>query len=111
MEEDFNAHKVENYFDLFTGMFAQPDKPSFSIFTVKDRTITVDSYTANPDGSADKFNTFVVQRTKKHTGETSGLDQVQDMLNTNAAIKMLHDGQVLIIREGVTYDLLGRSVK
>ena len=111
MEEDFNAHKVENYFDLFTGMFAQPDKPSFSIFTVKDRTITVDSYTANPDGSANKFNTFVVQRTKKHTGETSDLDQVQDMLNTNAAIKMLHDGQVLIIREGVTYDLLGRSVK
>ena len=111
MEEDFNAHKVENYFDLFTGMFAQPDKPSFSIFTVKDRTITVDSYTANPDGSADKFNTFVVQRTKKHTGETSGLEQVQDFLNSDSTIKLLHEGQVLIIRQGVAYDLLGRVVK
>ena len=111
MEEDFNAHKVENYFDLFTGMFAQPDKPSFSIFTVKDRTITVESYTANPDGSADKFNTFVVQRTKKHTGETSGLEQVQDFLNSDSTVKLLHEGQVLIIRQGVAYDLLGRVVK
>lgn len=111
MEEDFDAHKVENYFDLFTGMFAQPDKPSFSIFTVKDRTITVESYTANPDGSADKFNTFVVQRTKKHTGETSGLEQVQDFLNSDSTVKLLHEGQVLIIRQGVAYDLLGRVVK
>lgn len=111
MEEDFNAHKVENYFDLFTGMFAQPDKPSFSIFTVKDRTITVDSYTANPDGSADKFNTFVVQRTKKHTDEASGLEQVQDFLNSDATVKLLHEGQVLIIRHGVAYDLFGRVVK
>ena len=111
MEEDFNAHKVENYFDLFTGMFAQPDKPSFSIFTVKDRTITVDSYTANPDGSADKFNTFVVQRTKKHTDEASGLEQVQDFLNSDATVKLLHEGQVLIIRQGVAYDLFGRVVK
>ena len=111
MEEDFNAHKVENYFDLFTGMFAQPDKPSFSIFTVKDRTITVDSYTANPDGRADKFNTFVVQRTKKHTDEASGLEQVQDFLNSDATVKLLHEGQVLIIRQGVAYDLFGRVVK
>ena len=111
MEEDFNAHKVENYFDLFTGMFAQPDKPSFSIFTVKDRTVTVESYTANPDGSADKFNTFVVQRTKKHTDEASGLEQVQDLLNSDATIKLLHEGQVLIIRQGVAYDLFGRVVK
>ena len=111
MEEDFNAHKVENYFDLFTGMFAQPDKPSFSIFTVKDRTVTVESYTANPDGSADKFNTFVVQRTKKHTDEASGLEQVQDFLNSDATIKLLHEGQVLIIRQGVAYDLFGRVVK
>ena len=114
MEEDLSAHKVENYFDLFTGMFAQPDKPSFSIFTVKDRTITVDSYTANPDGSSNKFNTFVVKRTEKHTGEsdvTTGLEQVQDMVNTNATVKVLHNGQVLIIREGVAYDLFGRMVK
>ncbi|MBO5404632.1 MAG: DUF4957 domain-containing protein [Paludibacteraceae bacterium] len=114
MEEDFSAHKVENYFDLFTGMFAQPDKPSFSVFTVKDRTVTVESYTANPDGTSELFNTFVVQRTKKHTGESdpsTNVEQLQDMLNTNITTKVLHKGQVLIIREGVTYDLLGNVVK
>lgn len=112
MEEDFNAHKVENYFDLFTGMFAQPDKPSFSIFTVKDRTITVDSYTANPDGSADKFNTFVVKRTKAHTGEIdapTSLEQLKDASNGNAA-KVLYDGQVIILRDGEMYSILGQKV-
>ena len=114
MNGDYAAHQVENYFDLFTGMFAQPDKPSFSVFTVKDRTVTVESYAANPDGTSEKFNTFVVKRTKKHTGEsdvTTGLEQVQDMVNTNATVKVLHNGQVLIIREGVAYDLFGRIVK
>jgi hypothetical protein len=114
MEEDFNAHKVDNYFDLFTGMFAQPDKPSFSVFTVKDRTITVESYTANPDGSADKFNTFVVKRTKAHTGEIdppTSLEQVQDLLNGNHAAKILHNGQVLVIRDGVMYTVLGQKVQ
>ena len=114
MNDEFNAHKVENYFDLFTGMFAQPDKPSFSIFTVKDRTITVDSYTANPDGSADKFNTFVVKRTKAHTGEgnlPTNLEQVQDLLNGNHPAKILHNGQVLVIRDGAMYTVLGQKVQ
>lgn len=114
MNEDFAAHQVENYFDLFTGMFAQPDKPSFSVFTVKDRTITVESYTANPDGSADKFNTFVVKRTKAHTGEIdppTSLEQVQDLLNGNHAAKILHNGQVLVIRDGVMYTVLGQKVQ
>ena len=112
MEEDLEAHKVENYFDLFTGMFAQPDKPSFSIFTVKDRTITVESYTANPDGSADKFNTFVVKRTQKHSGEIqSGLEQLHDALQNSTTTKVLHNGQVLIVREGVVYTLFGQQVK
>jgi hypothetical protein len=114
MNEDFAAHQVENYFDLFTGMFAQPDKPSFSIFTVKDRTITVDSYTANPDGSADKFNTFVVKRTKKHTGEDdSAIDNILsgDLAGKNGTTKVLYKGQILLIRDGVAYDLLGNVVK
>ena len=112
MEEDFSAHQVENYFDLFTGMFAQPDKPSFSIFTVKDRTITVESYTANPDGSADLFNTFVVKRTKQHTGEIhSGLEQLHDALQNSTTTKVLHNGQVLIIRNGEVYTIFGQQVK
>ena len=114
MEEDFNAHKVENYFDLFTGMFAQPGKPSFSVFTVTDRTITVESYTANPDGSSELFNTFKVQRTKAHTGESNpptSLEQLHDALQNSTTTKVLHNGQVLIVREGAVYTLFGQQVK
>ena len=112
MEEDFNAHKVENYFDLFTGMFAQPDKPSFSVFKVKDTTITVDSYTAAPDGTATLFNTFVVKRTQAHS-TLSGVENIplQDLLNNNNTAKVLHNGQVLVIRDGVMYTVLGQKVQ
>ena len=111
MEEDFNAHKVENYFDLFTGMFAQPDKPSFSVFTVSGTTITVDSYTANPDGSADKFNTFVVKRVKAHTPLTGLEDVVVDQLpQTNGVTKILYNGQILLVKDGVAYDVLGQVI-
>lgn len=111
MEEDFNAHKVENYFDLFTGMFAQPDKPSFSVFTVSGTTITVDSYTANPDGSADKFNTFVVKRVKAHTPLTGLEDVVVDQLpQTNGVAKILYNGQILLVKDGVAYDVLGQVI-
>ena len=47
MEGYYDLHKVENYFDLFTGMFCQPEAPSYSTFTIKDKTITVNSYTAD----------------------------------------------------------------
>ena len=93
-------------------MFAQPDKPSFSVFTVSGTTITVDSYTANPDGSADKFNTFVVKRTQKHSGEIqSGLEQLHDDLQNSTTTKVLQNGQVLIVREGAVYTLFGQQVK
>ena len=111
MEEDFNAHKVENYFDLFTGMFAQPDKPSFSVFTVKGTTITVDSYTANPDGSADKFNSFVVKRVKAHTPLTGLENVVVDQIpQTNGVAKILYNGQILLVKDGVAYDVLGQVI-
>jgi hypothetical protein len=113
MEEIYELTKVDNYFSLFTGMFAQPDKPSFSVFTVNNRTITVDSYTANPDGTAEKFNTFVVKRTVAHTGEPSdtptNLEQLQDSLNSSAT-KVLHNGQVYIVRDGVVYTVFGQQI-
>ena len=112
MEEDFNAHKVENYFDLFTGMFAQPDKPSFSVFTIKDKTITIESYTADASGNATLFNTFKVVREKDHVPLT-GLEDVhvEGLPSVNGTTKILHNGQIYLVREGVAYDLLGRVVK
>ena len=111
MDDTYDLHKVENYFDLFTGMFAQPDKPSFSVFTVSGTTITVDSYTANPDGSADKFNTFVVKRVKAHTPLTGLEDVVVDQLpQTNGVTKILYNGQILLVKDGIAYDVLGQVI-
>ena len=112
MEEDFNDHKVENYFDLFTGMFAQPDKPSFSVFTVNGKTITVESYTADAAGDATLFNTFKVVRNADHTALT-GLEEVriEDLSQVDGTAKIFFNGQILLVREGVAYDLLGRMVK
>ena len=111
MEDTYDLHKVENYFDLFTGMFAQPDKPSFSVFTVSGTTITVDSYTANPDGSADKFNTFVVKRVKAHTPLTGLEDVVVDQIpQTNGVTKILYNGQILLVKDGIAYDVLGQVI-
>ena len=60
-------HNVENYFDLFTGMFGQPERPSFTKITVKEDCIEFNSYTAdNNEGDVTLINTMKVVRTKAH---------------------------------------------
>lgn len=69
MEADYEAgrHNVKNYFDLFTGMFGQPEKPSFTKITVKEECIELNSYTADDDeGNVTLINTMKVVRTKPH---------------------------------------------
>lgn len=112
MENYYADHKVENYFDLFTGMFCQPGAPSYSTFSVKDQTITVNSYTANEDGSSTLFNTFKVVRTKEHTPLT-GLEEIRvdEIPQENGTSKLFYKGQVVLVRDGVAYDVLGRVVK
>ena len=64
---DNKHHNVKNYFDLFTGMFGQPEAPSFTKITVKDDCIEFNSYTADDDeGNVTLFNTMKVVRTKPH---------------------------------------------
>ena len=70
MEQDYQngKHDVQNYFDLFTGMFGQPGSPSFTKITVKDDCIEFNSYTADDDqGNATLYNTMKVVRTKPHS--------------------------------------------
>ena len=66
MESYYSAHQVENYFDLFTGMFCQPGAPSYSAFTVDSNTITVNSYKVLRGQEPILFNTFYIKRTKEH---------------------------------------------
>ena len=105
---DGNHHNVPNYFDLFTGMFGQPGAPSFTKFTVKADGIYMNSYTADKNGNATLINTMKVCRTTPHTMPT-GYEQVNaDVINGD---KFIRDGQVLIQREGKTYNVLGEIVR
>jgi hypothetical protein len=112
MESYYSDHQVKNYFDLFTGMFCQPDAPSYSTFSVKDQTITVNSYTADADGNSTLFNTFKVVRTKEHTILTDLEDvRVEQLPEGDITAKVLYKGQIILMRNGVAYDVLGHVVK
>ena len=65
--QDDKHHNVKNYFDLFTGMFGQPEAPTFTKITVKDDCLEFNSYTADDDaGNVTLLNTMKVVRTKPH---------------------------------------------
>ena len=65
---DDKHHNVKNYFDLFTGMFGQPEAPCFTKVTVKDDCLEFNSYTADDDeGNVTLINTMRIVRTLPHT--------------------------------------------
>lgn len=112
MESYYSDHQVKNYFDLFTGMFCQPDAPSYTTFSVKDKTITVNSYTADEEGNSTLFNTFQVVRVKEHTPLTGLEDlRIEQLPQGDVTTKVLYKGQILLVRNGVAYDVLGHIVK
>ncbi len=107
---DNKHHNVKNYFDLFTGMFGQPEAPTFTKITVKDDYLEFNSYTADDDeGNVTLINTMRIVRTKPHT-----IPDVRESVETPVIIrdgtKFLHNGQVYIQREGRTYDVMGQEV-
>ena len=66
--QDDKHHNVKNYFDLFTGMFGQPEKPCFTAITVKEDCLEFNSYLADDDqGNASLLNTMRIVRTKNHS--------------------------------------------
>ena len=76
MEADLDKHKVENYYDLFTGMFCQPGAPSYSTFTVEGNKITVNSYKVLKGEAPELFNTFYIKRTKDHSSPASSISPI-----------------------------------
>ena len=112
MEGYYSAHQVKNYFDLFTGMFCQPGSPSYTTFSVKDKTITVNSYTADNEGNSTLFNTFKVVRVKEHTPLTGLEDiRVEQLPEGDVTTKILYKGQIILMRNGVAYDILGNVIE
>ena len=106
MEADLSKHKVENYFDLFTGMFCQPGAPSYSVFTVDGDSITVNSYRIYRGKAPDLFNTFTIKRTKEHGASKS----IKQTIKDGGVAKVLYDGRMYLLRENIAYNALGQIV-
>jgi hypothetical protein len=58
------------------------------------------------------FNTFKVVREREHT-QLTAIENIQlDQIPQSAGVtKVLYEGQILVVRDGIAYDLLGRIVK
>ena len=106
MEADYEKHKVENYYDLFTGMFGQPGRPSYSTFTVDGNTITVNSYKVYEGMDPMLFNTFHIKRTKEHGAPIS----LSKIIEQRGAAKIVYNGNMYILREDIAYNALGQVV-
>ena len=104
MEADYSKHKVENYFDLFTGMFCQPGAPSYSTFTVDGNTITVNSYKVQQGKEPILFNTFRIKRTKAHSSN----QWISQIIEEKGAAKVVCNGHMYILREDIAYNTLGQ---
>jgi hypothetical protein len=61
MDASKHIHKVENYFDLFTGMFGQPGAPSYTRVTVRKDHLLLESFRVHPDGRIELFNTIKIE--------------------------------------------------
>ena len=110
MEEGYDRHKVENYFDLFTGMFGQPGAPSYTRFTVKNDCIEANSFKVNEQGESVLYNTFRVKRTKEHTAYT-GLEKVIPAHHFQKPTKLLYHGDLVIDTPRGTFSVLGQKIQ
>lgn len=105
--KDNKHHNVKNYFDLFTGMFGQPEAPSFTKITVKADCLEFNSYTANTDGSVTLFNTMRVVRTKEHNVP----EGIERPMLIKQGDKYFINGVIYIYRDGRVYNMLGHTVQ
>ena len=60
MDASKHIHNVENYFDLFTGMFGQPGAPSYTRVTVTRKHLLLESFKVLPNGNVELFNTLKI---------------------------------------------------
>lgn len=111
MEANYDKTKVENYFDLFTGLFGQPGNPSFSKFTYNEETgLTIQSYTADEGGNTELINTMRVVRTKPHT-VPNGYETVESMPQVSDGEKFVFNGKLYIRHNDIVYASQGQVVK
>ena len=106
---DGNHHNVPDYFDLFTGMFGQPGAPSFTKFTVSQEGITVNSYTADKNGTATLINTMKILNSKESHMPTN-VEGTQSNSEYFGGEKFIQDGQLFIRKDGRIYNVIGQEI-
>jgi hypothetical protein len=107
MDSYIDKHHVENYFDLFTGLFGQPGAPSYTRFTVKESGIELNSFTAAKNDNTTLINTMRAVRNAPHT-TPSGIETT--VAEPKDGQKFLQNGILLIRRDGKTYNVLGQQL-
>lgn len=60
MDASKHIHQIDNYFDLFTGMFGQPGAPSYTRVTVRKDHLLLESFKVLPNGRTELFNTIKI---------------------------------------------------
>lgn len=107
---DNHHHNVLNYFDLFTGMFGQPEAPTFTKITVKEDCLEFNSYTADDDeGNVTLLNTMRIVRNREHTVPSMHEGVVTPKAVMNGE-KYIRDGQLYILKDGRTFNSLGQEI-
>ncbi len=62
MDAGKHIHKIDDYFDLFTGMFGQPGAPSYTRVTVRKENLLIESFKVLPNGKTEKFNEMIIEK-------------------------------------------------
>ena len=105
---DYKHHNVKNLFDLFSSKFGQPGSPSYSRFNVTGEYSEIVTYKTDNDGNKEVFNTIRVKNSRpSHTG--SGIRQTQDN-DMSRCGKFLRDGKLFVVKNGITYNVIGQRI-
>ena len=117
MEEDYELHEVENYWDLFTGKFGQPGEPTFSEISVSTESIVVKTYTVNNNSEASLYDEFTLVKGEREEEEdvVTGMKSESFLLYPNPASHALTvsttgiTGVSAVDSSGRTFDLPFRN--
>ena len=62
MEATKHIHKVDNYYDLFTGALAQPGAPCYTRVTVRKKDLLLETFKVLNDGRTELFNSVTIKK-------------------------------------------------
>ena len=107
---DNHHHNVPNLFDLFTSKFGQPGSPSWTRFNVTSECIEAITYYLDKEtGEKKVFNTIRVQNSRPSSIVT-GVENVQEGDNLRNGQKFIRNGQLVVLKDGILYNVLGQQV-